>query len=125
MATKMGRPTVMTDSLVNKLEQAFMMGASDSEACCYVGISKKTLYNYCEKVPEFLHRKEGLKAMLTMKAKFIIHQSLLDGNLATANKVLDRGARLEGRRLVYNKPTPVSFEMIFTEPKDNKVALLQ
>ncbi len=57
-----GRPTVMTVETVNKLEEAFMLGCTDEEACFAANISKQTLYNYQDKNPEFIDRKETLKS---------------------------------------------------------------
>jgi hypothetical protein len=111
-----GRPTKMTESTVAKLEQAFAYGCSDVEACIFAGINKSTLYDYCTKNPEFSDRKEGLKTMPTIRAKIVIYQALEDGDLATANKVIDRkegsrvkaelcgrnGERLQTDRTVFN-----------------------
>lgn len=56
-----GRPSVMTDEVLRKLEEAFAFGASDLEACFYADISKTALYEYQSKHPEFTERKEKLK----------------------------------------------------------------
>jgi hypothetical protein len=40
-----GRPTKMTPDTVKKLEEAFLLGCSDIEACLVADISKQTLYN--------------------------------------------------------------------------------
>jgi len=93
---KGGRPTKMTSHCVKKLEDAFIIGATDSEACSYADITRQTLYNYCDKNDGFLDRKEVLKSSLTLKAKMIISAALDDGDLATAHKVIDRK---EGQRI--------------------------
>ena len=85
-----GRPTVMTDEVILKLEEAFIVGCTDLEACCYADVSKSSLYKYCEENPEFSERKETLKNQPVMKARFIIKDSLNEGDLTTANKVIDR-----------------------------------
>jgi len=87
---KGGRPTKMTPETVQKLEDAFTWGCTDMEACCYADISIRTLYDYCEKKPDFSHRKELLKNQPVMQARRIIQSSLTDGDLATANRVIDR-----------------------------------
>ena len=51
----------MDDLTVKKLEEAFSLGCSDLEACLMANISKQTLYNYQDKNPEFVGRKERLK----------------------------------------------------------------
>lgn len=70
-----GRPTKMDDLTVKKLEEAFALGCTDLEACLYAGISKQTLYNYQEKNPEFVDRKQQLKETPVLLAR----QSVLDG----------------------------------------------
>ncbi|MCK4500085.1 hypothetical protein KAU11_06270 [Candidatus Babeliales bacterium] len=87
---KGGRPTVMTPEVVNKLEEAFLVGATDLEACVHADISKQTLYNYCDKHPEFFDRKETLKNQPVMRAKVIVSDSLKEGDIQTAHKVIDR-----------------------------------
>ncbi len=87
---KGGRKTVMTENVVNKLEQAFEWGCTDSEACVHAGISKQTLYNYGDKNKGFLDRKELLKETPVLKAKEIQYDELEKKSLSQANKVIDR-----------------------------------
>lgn len=77
---KGGRPTVITETVLKKLEEAFANGASDDEACFYAGISHQTLYNYQEKHPEFVERKNGLKNMLKYQAKVNIAKEIRKKN---------------------------------------------
>jgi len=77
-----GRPTIMSEERVNKLETVFALGGSDEEACYYANISKQTLYNYQEKHPEFVDRKEALKNKPILQARQTIIQNLDDPNLA-------------------------------------------
>lgn len=72
----MPRPTIMTDEVVSKLEEAFAWGCSDKEACLWADIAEKTLYNYQEKYPEFVQRKEQLKETPVMKARKSVVNSL-------------------------------------------------
>ncbi len=85
-----GRPTVITPEVIRKLEDAFIAGCTDLEACCYADISKTALYEYCQKNGEFAERKETLKNQPLMQARFIIKEALVDGDLNTANRVIDR-----------------------------------
>ncbi len=87
---KGGRPTVMTDDVIQKLEAAFLVGATDLEACVHADIGKSTLYDYCQDNPEFSERKETLKNQPTLKAKLIIDEALTGGDLNTAHRVIDR-----------------------------------
>ena len=85
-----GRPTKMTPETIQKLENAFIAGCTDLEACCYADVSKSTLYDYCQDNPEFSERKETLKNQPIMQARFIIQEALTTGDLNTANRVVDR-----------------------------------
>ena len=96
-----GRPTVMTEALVNKLEEAFAYGCSDSEACFYAGISKQTLYDYQKKRPEFIDRKEALKERPILQARQKVVQEIKN-DVKNAQWYLERkrkdefGVRTEG-----------------------------
>ena len=79
---KEGRPTVMTDEVLKKLEEVFLLGGTDTEACLFANISPKTLYNYQNEHPEFLQRKEQLKETPFLKARKTIIESLGDPNHA-------------------------------------------
>ena len=88
--SKVGAKTKMTPVTIQKLEAAFLVGATDLEACCHANISKSTLYNYCNDNPKFLERKETLKNQPTLKAKLIIDVALDANDLNTAHRVIDR-----------------------------------
>jgi len=90
-----GRPTLMTESLVNKLEEGFMIGLTDREACLYVNISHQTLYNYCEKHPEFVDRKEILKDSPRIKAKLNIDNALKEKDKDISKWYLERKSKAE------------------------------
>lgn len=66
---KLGRPTVMTEAVLGKLEQAFAYGSTDKEACFYAGINQDTMYEYQKLHPEFTERKEALKGSLILEAR--------------------------------------------------------
>lgn len=56
-----GRPPAITEDKRKALLHAFSFGATDAEACQHVDISTATLYNYQNKNPEFLDKKDRLK----------------------------------------------------------------
>ena len=64
-----GRPTVMTEKTISKLEDGFLMGFSDEEACLYANISTTPFYEYCKEYPKFKERKELLKKQPLIQAK--------------------------------------------------------
>lgn len=85
-----GRPTVMTEDVIRKLEDAFLMGCTDTEACLYASIVPSTLYKYQESNPEFTERKETLKQNPFMQARRVTLDALRDDDRGMAIKVLDR-----------------------------------
>lgn len=85
-----GRPTVMTDEVIRKLEDAFSNGATDIQACFYADISKTAFYNYQQEHPEFLERKEGLKAQLGLIAKNVLGKAIRGGDANKASWYLER-----------------------------------
>lgn len=88
----------MTPERVKKLEEAFLMGCTDLEACLFADISKQTLYNYQDANPGYVDRKEALKTNPILKSKKVVIEVLegtekkatLTEKIAVANKTLDR-----------------------------------
>lgn len=73
-----GRPTVITEEVLRKLEEVFAIGGTDAEACFYANIGTTALYEYQEKHPEFAERKEALKERPILKARQTIVKGLDD-----------------------------------------------
>lgn len=73
---ELGRPSVVTPEVIQKLEQAFSIGCTDSEASFYAGIGEASLYRYCEEHPEFRERKEGLKDLPVITARQTVVRAL-------------------------------------------------
>ncbi len=74
----MARPTVMTPEVIDKLRQAYLIGATNEEAAHYAGISARTIYEHMEKNPEFSQQIEGWKSEPILKAKQTVVTSLAD-----------------------------------------------
>jgi hypothetical protein len=71
-----GRPPVVTDEVLQKLKEAFLMGCTDQEACLYSGIAPRTLYYYQENNEDFLQQKELWKRNPFLKARLTIFRTL-------------------------------------------------
>lgn len=80
----------MTEEKVKEIEGYFANGATDLEACFLADISKQTLYNYQEKNPDFVDRKEALKNMPKYKAKVNIVKEIDKGDKDTSKWYLER-----------------------------------
>lgn len=89
----MGRPTVMTEQVLEALRQAFLIGATNLEAAHYAGITERTLYDYIKRVPEFSQQIEAWKSEPILKAKQTITKSLADPQ--HAKWYLERKAKKE------------------------------
>lgn len=95
MADEVGRPTVMTNEVIQKLELAFLKGMTDREACVYADIATSTLYNYCNENPSFSERKETLKQQPTAKARINVTEAIERGDIGLSCWWLERKARDE------------------------------
>lgn len=116
--SEMGRPTVLTPEVVQKLEHAFSIGATDIEACFYAGISRGTLYNYQKENPDFLDRKEMLKERQVFKARMVIVQALQDGDKNMAKWYLERKRKDEFATQQINQVALGGFKFV-TESEDD------
>lgn len=88
-----GRPTVMTDEILALLRNAYLMDATDEEACQSANIHPATLYDYQKLHPEFIEEKKLWKKNPVLKAKKTIFENLDD--VATARWYAERKARNE------------------------------
>ena len=88
-----GRPTKMTTEVVLKLEQAFLIGANDSLACSYAGISRNTFYEYLKKNPNYQDRIDDLRNMPKLKALQTVENKIHD--IDTAKWYLERKMKEE------------------------------
>jgi len=89
----MGRIKIIDQVILDKLREAFLFGATDKEACLYVGICRDTLYDYQKKNKEFSDQKEEWKSNPLLKAKKTIFDNL--GKHRVAMWYLERKARNE------------------------------
>lgn len=87
----MGRPTKMTPETLEKLRQAFLIGANNDEACAFAEIHRDTLYDYMKKNPEYSYLVEQYKETPILKAKATVNKNLDDSK--TAQWYLERRAR--------------------------------
>lgn len=77
-----GRPTKLTDEVVNKLEEAFSIGCSIEEACFYANISRQSYYNWEKENKELFDRFNELKQKPILKARQSVVNGLSDSEFA-------------------------------------------
>ena len=88
--TNRGRPTIMTDELVSKIEYGFMKGLNVTECCHYADISRNCFYEYLEKNPDFKDRIEELKSNPSTRAKLNIVEAIENGDADLSKWWLER-----------------------------------
>ena len=79
-----GRPTVMTDDVLRKLDECFLSDLSDKQACYIVDINPESLYAYQREHTKYTERKATLKEMVKAKAKMVIAKTINRNDITTA-----------------------------------------
>lgn len=90
-----GRPSKLSDAIVEKLELGFARGYNVTEACKFAGIDRGTYYNWLEANEEFFNRMEMAKCDLNIKAKNNIADEIDRGNIELSKWHLERRAKDE------------------------------
>ncbi|WP_299081645.1 hypothetical protein [uncultured Paraglaciecola sp.] len=85
-----GRPTVMTDEVVAKLEEGFELGFNKTEACLHAGIARSVLYDYIDATKGYSDRIDVLRTRPSMKAKRVISGAMDQGDAQTARWLLEK-----------------------------------
>ena len=103
-----GRPTVITESVLAKLEQAFSWGCTNKEACVWAGISVDALNDYEHANPSFTKKKEMLIETPTLKARQVINIALGQKDKQAAQWWLERKRKEEfSTRSELVQPEPI------------------
>ena len=89
-ARYVGRPKKITERVLHKLEEGFIMGLTDKEACIYADVAPSTLYDYCKAHEEFSERKELLKESVKMRAKINVARKIKSGEVGVSTWYLER-----------------------------------
>ena len=92
---KAGRPSVVDEHVLHKLENALCSGVSIDFACDYAGISKSTFFEHKALNEEFRFRMQRAEEWSTMKARQIILQAIDKGDVKAAMWWLERKSRME------------------------------
>ncbi len=71
-----GRPTVMTDVVIGKLEEIFALDGTVKEACFYAGINPDTYYTFVKDNPKYSDRFNALRETPFLAARRTIVNSL-------------------------------------------------
>ena len=74
---KEGRPTVITEEVVRKLESILQLGVNDSIACQYAKISRDTFYGHLKNDPIFADRIQSAKELVTIAAGQVVTNDII------------------------------------------------
>ena len=85
-----GRPTVMTEEAIAKLESSLMEGQTILDACFVAGISKDAYYDYVNNNPGYNDRVDLLRNTPNLKAKKAIDNALDIGDKDIAKCHIER-----------------------------------
>lgn len=91
----MARPKKITKEILRKLEEAFLLGLSDREACLYADLATSTFYDYCKEHKGFSERKELLKDNMKMQSKINIANKINKGDIDLSLWYLERKCKDE------------------------------
>ena len=92
---KLGRPTVMTDRIIDKLESALCAGYSVTTSCYFAGVGTSTFYEYKSLDKDFSDRMTRAMEYATFRARQIVLQAIDKGDVRAAMWWLERKSRLE------------------------------
>lgn len=73
---KVGRPTVMTEEVIRKIEEVAALDGSVAEMALYAGVHVDTIYSYMAQNKEFSDRIQALSERPVLKARQTIVKSL-------------------------------------------------
>jgi len=86
-----GRPTIMTEENVGKLESILQTGASDSAACAYAGISRDSFYEWIKRDHAFSDRMDNARNYAVIAARQVVVKSIIkDQNLESAKWYIEK-----------------------------------
>jgi hypothetical protein len=89
-----GRPTVMTESTLGKLEEAFAYDSTVEEACFYANINPDTYYVYVKQHPEYSERIAALRQRPVLAARRKVVTEI-DNDTKNAQWYLERKRKQE------------------------------
>ena len=85
-----GRPSSVTEEKIKRLEEGFMYGFSDNQACVYAGISRTAFYRFLSKNEPIRDRFKVLKQHIRLQARFNVAKAIEAGDLEVSRWYLER-----------------------------------
>lgn len=120
-----GRPNEVTTKkgefappILHKLEDAFLMGFTNIQACHWANISQETFYSVVKQHPEYSERFETLRNSPKLKAIKNITDSIKEGDVDNSKWYLERKAKEEfAPRTEVTGPEGVPLGYVYTSDK--------
>jgi len=78
LKSTVGRPSIISEERVGKLEEAFKIGLNVKDACIYARMSRDTYYSYCKNNKEFSDRIDRSKRFLFIAARLLIAKAIIE-----------------------------------------------
>lgn len=86
----MGRSTIVTESVLSKLEEIFKLGVTDEIACDYAQISTATFYRHLKSNETFDRKIRAAKQYTVIKAANVVMGAIEKGDVNAAKWWLER-----------------------------------
>lgn len=120
--------TKLTPEVVQKLKDAFAVGATVEQACCYAEIAKQTYYNWIEKNPVLLDEFEKMRQKLPLQAKNNIAQRIygkeVKGDISLSQWLISRTESSQyGDRLKVEHSGELKTDATQPHPEDESLRL--
>ena len=93
-----GKPSTITPAALKKLENAFRVGATITEALGIAEVSQDAFDRYCKKHPDYRGKIKQWRGQITLSAKTIIARAIRNDNVQMAMKLLELEEKKEARR---------------------------
>lgn len=121
-----GRPTVMTNAVLAKLEYAFKIDCTIEHACTYAGIHQSTYQRFCKRNPHFCElAKEWKSSASVFISKHHIAAAAQRGDLAINKWILETKKETKGdysRRVEHTGDGGGAIKHHFSAELDKRVA---
>jgi hypothetical protein len=92
---KAGRPSVVNEEALRKLEVFIASGMGISASCHFAGISTSTFYEHKSLDKEFAYRINMAEEWAVFRARQVVLKAIDDGNVDVAKWYLSKKARFE------------------------------
>mgnify|MGYP001576480120 CR=1 FL=1 len=109
------RYTVITEAIIEKLEAAFSIDATDGEACAYAQISEASYYGHMKSDQTFADRMAAAKYMSILRVKKVVSRVIQEGDGKLALKFLELRQRENYHKKIEEEVTQNTVEQLLDD----------